>query len=289
MRSKLNPFMDTTIPMGTFATVGEGETANQSLPTGGITIDALHFQYPHSAVADAEFDASHMVAVVMLNDEAIVDHVPVQNLLDIEAYKENAEVQGFFSISFREIIANSLNGDLGHGLVTMPEDNLSVQIIINGTGANAAIALSGWYDVREAASKSGKQIPRSIIPKLRLIPFEAAAGDNEVNGLAKMPVYRRIWFSAADVTRVQLLTTEGLNEVKRFDLTAARNDYAQQRHQRVPQAGFFIFDPMADGNATAKVLRTRGLNILNFRVTKTAAGAMPLLVESVWPETSLAG
>ena len=68
MQSRLNPFMDTTIPMGSFSTVGEGQTANLALPTGGTVIDALHFEYSHSAAAGEEFNASHMIATIMLND-----------------------------------------------------------------------------------------------------------------------------------------------------------------------------------------------------------------------------
>lgn len=295
MGSQVNPNLDTMISMGSFSTVGEGEQANRAIPTGGTIIDAFNFEYPHSAVADAEFDASHMILTVMLNEEAIVDHIPVADLIDMETYRDNAETNGYFTHSFREIVAKTKDGDLIYGLVTMPGDDLQVLVDIAGTGVNAAVTLQGWMDVREAPAERDKvtgkplnrQVPRTMVPKLRKVPYAADAGDNEIDGLARLPIYKRIWFEADDVEKVQVLTTEGLQEVKRFELTNARNNYMQKRHGRVPVAGKFIFDSIVDGYARSKVLNTAGLNGLNFRVTKTAAGSMPMLVESVWPETQL--
>lgn len=284
MKSMINPFFDTSKPFGSFSSVAEGQEANVALATGGIIYDALHFEYPYSVVIGGEFTKAHMTLTVMLNEEAIVDHIPVADLIDMDTYRDIAETNGYFSLRWREVLAKTKDGDQIGSLVTMPNDNLVVIVKIEGTGAGAVVTLSGWSDLRESG---GAQ--RRIIPKLKKQPYPADAGDNEVDGYAILPVYKRVWFNAADIEKVQVLTTEGVNESKIFDRTNARNNYVQKSFGRVPVAGWYVFDPVVDGYARSKVLNTSGkagrLNALNFRVTKTAAGSMPMLVESAWPES----
>lgn len=287
--SQVNPNFDSHIPLNSFSSVGEDQTANVSVATGGRIIDAFHFEYPKSAVAGEEFDASHMHLRVNLNSEDIVD-VPVADLIKVEGYKDNAEQDGYFSVSFRDIIAKTFEGDHITGLVTMPGDNLSIEVDIAGTGAGATVTLKGFQDARPAPLVKGtnRQISRTLVPKLRILPVESEAGDREVNTLPRGPVYKRIYVKASDIERFVLETSEGPNAVKMFDLTKARNEYLQKRHGRVPQAGMYVFDPIVDGYARSKVLNTAGLTGMTVRTTKTAAGAMPLLIESVWPEKAVA-
>ena len=282
---QVNPSFDNHVPLSSFSSVGEDQTANVAVSTGGTIIDAFHFEYPKSAVVGEEFDASHMHLRVNLNSEDIVD-VPVSDLISMEAYDGNAEQDGYFSLSFRDIMAKTYEGDHITGLVTMPGDNLSIEVDIDGTGATATVTLKGFMDTRPAPTigNSNRQIPRTLVPKLRVLPIESEAGDREVNTLPRGPVYKRIFIKASDIEKLVLETSEGPNAVKKFDLTAARNNYLQKRHGKVPQAGMFVFDPIMDGYAKSKVLNTNGLTGLVFRSTKTGAGAMNYLIQSVWPQ-----
>jgi Viral coat protein P2 N-terminal domain len=280
----INQNFDSHIPLGSFSSVGEGETANVSVATGGVIYDALHFEYPYSAVVGSEFDTSHMRLRVVLNEEDIVD-IPVADLISREAYHGNAEQQGYFTMSFREIFAKTFEGDHITGLVTMPNDNLSIEVDITGTGASATVTLKAFADTRPTPLlKNGRQIPRTLVPKLRILPVVSEAGDREVDTMARGPVYKRVFIKASDIERLVVETAEGASLSKKWDLTKARNEYLQKRFGKVPQAGMFVFDPIVDGYARLKVLNTAGLNGLVFRSTKTAQGSMNYLIESVWPE-----
>lgn len=281
---QINPNFDSHVPLGSFSSVGEGETANLSVATGGIIYDGFHFEYPKSAVGGSEFDTSHMHLRIVLNEEDIVD-VPVADLISREAYHGNAEQDGYFSMSMREIFAKTFEGDHITGLVTMPNDNLSIEVDILGTGASATVTLKAFADTRPTPLlKNGRQVPRVLVPKLRILPVVSEAGDREIDTMARGPVYKRVYIKASDIERLVVETAEGANLVKKWDLTKARNEYLQKRHGKVPQAGMFVFDPVVDGYARLKVLNTAGLNGLVFRSTKTAQGSMNYLIESVWPE-----
>jgi len=282
---RINPNFDSHIPIGSFSSVGEGETANVAVATGGIIYDAFHFEYPKSAVVGSEFDASHMHLRISLNTEDIVD-VPVADLISREAYHANAEQDGYFTLSFRDIMAKTFEGDHITGLVTMPDDNLSIEVDIVGTGAGATVTLKGFADTRPTPTigNTNRQIPRVLVPKLRILPVNSEAGDREVDTMARGPVYKRVFIKADDIERFVVETSEGPNSVKMWDLSKARNEYLQKRHGKVPQAGMFVFDPIVDGYGRLKVLNTAGLSGLVFRSTKTAQGSMNYLIESVWPQ-----
>lgn len=275
MRSN-NQNFGSFLPLNSFSSVGEGETANVALETGGVIYDNIHVEYPNSALLDAEFDVSNMQVRLNLNGEDIVD-VPAADLVTIEGYEGNAEILGYFTISYRELIAKTADGDFSTGLVTMPGDTLTLEIDIGGTGINAVITLKAFADTRARP----KGVVRTVIPKIRVVPISTdVSGQSEITNMNKGPVYKRVHFKSASMTDMEIEA----DQVKLWKLSKARNEYVQKRYGRVPQAGVFTFDPIVDGYAKLRVLLTAGLYSLIFRPTMSAAGSMNAIVESVWPE-----
>lgn len=265
--------MDIYRPLDSFNSVGEGQTANVQLQPGP-TYDELHFEYPYSAVAGAEFDISHFTGFRLnLNGEDIID-VTGADLVMLEAYEGNAEQPGYFTLSLVELIARTFDGANYTGLVTGKGDSISIEVDISGTGAAASVTLKGF------AKTSPSRPSRDYVPKLRKTPMSAsAAGDFEVTTLPRGPRYQRIHFNKGDINK---LTIER-DQFKMYELTAARMDYIAKRWDRVPQAGWFHFDPIVDGYALAKNFVSQSTSLV-FRFDLATAGSLNALIESVWPD-----
>ncbi len=262
-------------PLDSFDGVGEGKTATVAL-AAGVTYDCIHFFYPYSAVVGAELDKSNFHIRLNLNGEDIID-CSAENLVMIEAYEGNAEVQGIFSLSLRELIARTAEGDHATGLVTMKGDAISMEVDINGAGAGATVTLKAIADTRTQAAGA----VRVNVPKLRKYTYAPnGSGAFQITNLPKnMPVFKRIHFIGANITDVMV----SRDDVKLYQMSKAQSEYIQKRYARVPQAGVVHFDPIIDGYAKAKVMSTRSFSML-FELTMSAAGTADALVESVWPE-----
>ncbi len=265
--------MDINRPLDSFSSVGEGQTANVAIQPGPV-YDEIHIEYPHSTTAGAEFTASHITGVRLnLNGEDIID-VKGTDLVMLEAYEENPEQLGYLTISLRELIAKTMDGAELTGLVTLKGDAISLEVDISGTGASAVVTLKGFAVTSPARSV------RQWVPKMRRVPLSAsAAGDFEVTTLPRGPRYMRIHFNKADINQ---LTIER-DQYKLYQQTAARMAYLAKRQKRVPQTGWFHFDPILDGYAIAKNMVSASTSLV-FRFDLATAGSLNALVESLWPE-----
>lgn len=265
-------------PTDSFSGVGKNQTATVTLP-GGVVYDALHLEYN----ADANFDASKITGIRLnLNGEDIID-VKGTDLVDVEKYKGRDEVAGFLTIQLAEMLANTFDGKHSYGLITSGRDAISLEVDIGDTGATAP-ALSAFSTSRPVPrSKEGAPLLRKFIPKMKRYTGNAsAAGDYEIHTLPRRPDvrYKRVYFQGANITK---LTVER-DQQKIYELTKARNEYIQKRHEKVAVADTFVFDPIVDGYALAKAFPTAS-NSLVFRLAMSNAGKADALVESVWIES----
>ena len=263
-------------PLDSFSSVGEGQTANVALQPG-VIYDALHLEYPYDATAGAEFQSAHITGVRLnLNGEDIID-CSGDDLISLEAYEGNATVNGYITISLRELIARTAEGDHATGLVTQKGDAVSLEVDISGTGASAVVTLAGFADTRPVPAG----MKRTVIPKIRKFSFSSSvAGAFEITTLPKgANVIKRVHFQGSTIDH---LTVER-DDVKLFDLSKTRNEYLQGRYSRVPQTNTYTFDPILDGYAKAKVMNMNAASVV-FRLNLTGAGSANALVESVHPE-----
>jgi hypothetical protein len=66
-----------------------------------------------------------------------------------------------------------------------------------------------------------------------------------------------------------------------FDVKKAVQEFQQKRVGRVPQSNVYVLDPTMYGFEAADALNTGANSEFLFRVEVSAAGAIPVLVESI--------
>lgn len=264
--------MDGMLPLQSFASVGQNQTAVVGLEVGP-TYDEVHLEYNYDATVGDEFDSSHITGVrLILNGTAIVD-VKGSDLELIEKYEGQPGSNGYLTLSLREIVAKSFDGYNLTGLVTLPGDALSLEVDI----ANAK-ATSGDPTLKGFAVTSPARTVRRVVPTLKRFSFaNSATGDFEITTLPKGPHIKRMHFLSANMSALKVFR----NNFKHYDLTKTREEYLAGRYDRVPQTNTFHFDPIVDGWALAKMFGTAGATSLVFNCTMTGTGSVPVLVEAL--------
>jgi len=264
--------MDGQLPLQSFASVGQNQTAVVGLETGP-TYDEVHLEYNHDATVGDEFDDSHITGVRLnLNGEDIVD-VKGEDLSMVERYEGQPGQNGYLTLSLREIIAKSFDGVNLTGLVTLPGDALSLEVDIgNGKATSGDPSLKGFAITSPARSV------RQIIPTLKRFSFaNSATGPYEITTLPKGPAIKRMHFMTNNMDGLKLYR----DRYKHYDLTKAQEEYLAKRYGRVPQANVFHFDPIVDGWALAKMFMTDGAQSLIFNCDMSGTGSVPVLVEAI--------
>lgn len=111
-------------------------------------------------------------------------------------------------------------------------------------------------------------------------------GANYLQSLGLNSWLNRVIFKggAGIVTRVQLK----LDQTIVWDRTAAENAKAQADGVRVPQAGWFVADFSEDGNGDEGYI-TAGHQSVVWTVWMSAAGAVPIVIESLEPAITPGG
>lgn len=266
-------------PLDSFTSVGEGETAVVALH-GGPTYDEIHLEFPYSTTAGAEFTEAHITGVRLnLNAEDIIS-VSGSDLKMIDLYEGQIGVNGYLTISLKELIAKTWGGMYQTGLVTFPSDSISLEVDILGTGASAVVKLKGF------ASTSAPPEPyvREVIPKIKTYPLAATnSGPFEITTLPRGPLIKRVHFAAPNMTKLTIERSDNGVEYKLFELEKARAEYLSDRHKMVPQTGYFHFDPIMTGFPLKDEMKTGALSLV-FRAEMSAPGPVNPLVESVWPD-----
>lgn len=116
--------------------------------------------------------------------------------------------------------------------------------------------------------------PTGVIRKIRRFEYTAAGTTFELVDLPRGDLIRKLAISNPEVLQLEVKR----DSVTVFDRKEAMNDLIQTNGIRTPLASWFIFDTSENGNA-AEDLVTAGVNDLRFKITLSAAGALPLTVE----------
>lgn len=267
--------------------VAWGSKASVALPAGP-TYTEIHLETSLRA------DQIRFVNVV-LNGETIVQ-ASGADLIMMEKYK-NHHVQeatfettgtgesavttltqlGVFVIPFTNPTAKNQIGANFGGLVTLQGENITLEVEIKeGSGA---LSLGGYAYTTPAEAR------RVWEPNIKTHTFQAnSTGLNDYPSFpgSNQVFLRRAYFKGA-VSRL-ILERDGTTL---FDATKGVYEFQQKRVERVPQDGYFIFDPTIYGYERADVLNTGKVSEFVFRMDLGAAVAVPILVESVKQVASL--
>lgn len=195
---------------------------------------------------------------VKLNQKTVMEVTGTQ-LDAINKYLGIADDAGFLTIPFDDITA-ALPGQVGEDIgaldTSLGINSFRIEVDI---GAATAPELDAWFEAVPPLPRSGdlsQTTPalRSLITST-LTPNTAAEhtlradiGQNAGALLARMFIFH------TNLTAFELKK----NNVPIFEeVTIAVNEFVQKEHGRVPQAGLYVFDPVASGDMT-KMIRTVG-------------------------------
>jgi len=121
--------------------------------------------------------------------------------------------------------------------------------------------------------------PLALLKKVRTYNYSpAASGEFEISDLPRGDLINRIVFKTASMSGLRI---ERDNRVI-FDRTKAENEQYQTDGARVPQAGYFIYDPTEEGYG-AEPMVTAGVQDLRFVMKMTGADNVQVTVEYIGP------
>lgn len=123
-----------------------------------------------------------------------------------------------------------------------------------------------------------------ILHRAQTAMAAGVVGENYIQNLGLNSWLNRVIFKSFDVSRVQLK----LDQTIVWDRTEAQNSKAQADGIRVPNANLFVLDFTEDGNGDEGYV-TAGHQSVVWTVWLTAAGAVPIVVESLEPAITPGG
>lgn len=220
-----------------------------------------------------------------LNGDPIID-VTGEQLLMLEAYKDNPPLAGRFVIPLADNSVLTPESQNLTELVTLESDNLVLEV---KTGAATAAQVSaGTVPTMEAIAITtsglnldGSKKQRLWIPRIysELIPA-GATGKNIYKNFNRGPRIRRLHFGNGVSTSVTALEIKRDRLTLVDDITKADNDFLLKREEMVPQTGYFHFDPIMSGFQLMDFLQTAGSSF-EINPTVSSAGDVPILFETV--------
>jgi len=212
--------------------------------------------------------------LVQLNGDAIYD-VSGEELRMLEAYKGRAQEDGVFVIPFSDFSCKTIEGQDLTELVTFAGDNLT--LIVKTAAATAAQVTASLVPTLKATAVMGAaKSARTVIPRMYSNLVQAgASGKNVYKNFNRGPRIRRMHMNGP-VTQLEIMR----NRLTRYDVDATDNDYLLARENKVPQSGWFHFDPIKYDFAIADFLQTAGESF-EINPYVSAAGDIPVLFETV--------
>lgn len=257
-----------TAVMPSFEGVAAGATATARLPIG-LTYETLLLTY--SGVTLAQMNEIRVIG----NGKTIQRYTSGTRLDELNKFHGRAAASGIIAIDFiryglRTRAAEEITA-LGTGIVG-PEEltTLAVEIDIDAAAAAPVLSMKAIQSVAR---------PLGLIRWVREFGYNAPAiGQYEISDIPKNHLFNTVHFNSADVNSVEIQR----DRFSVFKRLKAENDLVQSDGARVPVAGAFVFDPTEVGNG-AESLETAGVHDLRFVLDMSAAGSVPVTVESLAP------
>ena len=231
---------------------------------GGPTLDEIILDFQGSVT---DFSKILLISLV-LNGEEIV-RVSGAQLRMLEAYKGLASDNDKLVIPFSDLTANTMEGQQLSGLVTMPQDNIVLNVEF---GTVVSPKLKAYFKVSPATSQ------RHFIPLLKQLTYSPdATGENDFSTLQRGPAIRRMhWLGDIDGMRIVKDGVEHMNvstPVNRLDL---------RRQGLTPQVGYVHLDFIRTHWNKSDMFRTDDVvESLIFKPDVQTVAAQTILIESL--------
>lgn len=199
----------------------------------------------------------------------------------LEAYKKRPAVEGLYIIPFADIVGKNLTGSEYTALVTLPGDNLTLNVKI---GQPADSANPGTIKLAAHAVVAESQPVRVLIPRIKTETMQATAeGDNEymqlLGGFGPNKYLKRLHLKSAKISGIEIQR----DRIQIYhNPSKAVNNLLLSRSKLAPQNGYWHFDPVRRGFLLQDLLEVNaGFEFKTTVTTTEALGSLRMLAESV--------
>lgn len=264
--------MKITKQMPSFEGVAAGATATCRLPIG-YTYEQLLLTY--TGVTLAQMNEIRVIG----NGKTIQRYTSGTRLDELNQFHGRAAAAGVLVIDFTRYSLRTKEAEALTGIGTgvhpsvskQPElSTLTVEIDIDGAAASPALSLK--------AIQSAPR-PLGVLKFVREYTYNApATGEYEISDIPKGHLFAAVHFDNANIDSLEI-KRDGWTAFERED---AENTLILSDGYKVPQAGYFHFDPSENGIG-AEVLETATVQDLRFVLEMAASGSIPVIVESIAP------
>lgn len=257
--------------MPSFEGVSAGATATLRCPLG-LSYDQLFIDY--AGVTLAQITGIRVIG----NGKPFMRFDSGTRLDQVNQFHGRAAADGTLAIDFtrfglRTRAATELT-TLGTGV--RPQNGAvelsTLQVEVDIAGAATAPVLS-------ARAQQSPPQPLGYIRHTRVFNYNpTAAGEFEISDLPTGHLFNSVHFASADIDSLRVERDRFIV----FERTAGQNELILADGVRVPQSGYFHYDPTEEGNG-GEMLETRGVQDLRFVLDMSDSGSVPVIVESVAP------
>tara|TARA_R110001599_G_scaffold287356_2_gene489908 strand:+ start:4856 stop:5677 length:822 start_codon:yes stop_codon:yes gene_type:complete len=237
---------------------------------GGPTYDEIILDFGGTITDVAKVKR---VAINLNGDEII--RLSGAEIKMLEAYRSLYGETDKFCLSLEDIANKSEEGQRITSLVTLPGDNITLTVEIGNFTTNASDPL----EMKGYARVSAAQVSRNFIPRIYSVVINAAAaGENDYTNLTRGPRVSAIHFKSANMTALRIKRDRiEVHEPIPVDV----NNMLLRRHGRVPQAGYYHFDPIASKWGLRDLFATQVQESLVFKLDVSAGETITALIQSV--------
>lgn len=276
--------MDLPQPLNSFSSVGQGQTANLKLRSGGGLAYARLLLDTEGTITDPTKIARFKLS---LNNTTLIELTGPELVMRRKYNKQpDNSAAGLFEFDFRAP-TNSYRSRQGRdstSLVTEAGDVISLEVEL-AADAGANVILKGYSVNYVAAQKNprGQSVPIQRTQVLRVFSqsFQAAATGEVQNYSMPQngPRISRIHIGGLDGVIDSLRLERDTQSI--FDLPQNINEAILVENGKEPQAGWFHYDPAAEGWNAQDLTFTQGAQSFIARMNCTTAGALKFIYETV--------
>ncbi|MGF1747724.1 major capsid protein P2 [Vibrio cionasavignyae] len=198
-----------------------------------------------------------------------------QDLVDIQEHRKQFTQAGRYVIPFADLTLRTKGGVRTGELVTLQGEiwMVYIQLASKDAGTNPP-------SMRARAHTTAAQSTRIYLPRIYSLTYYAAAsGRTPFDFAERSPFFslKRIHFKDDSISRVRVLR----DDREEMNVTKDDNAFDLALSGLEQNDGWFTLDFVRTGFGVEGRLQTNAMKQLQFEVEKSAAGSIPVLIESI--------
>lgn len=239
----------------------------KSFLDGGPTIEEI--------VLLTNLEADEFTLIIQVDGEERVK-ITGQQMLDREAYEGRTATAGQFVLSFADVMARTLQGEMMSGLTTAPRQRVLVSVEI----ASVVTPVTPTCEVYvETSGYRPEEFRLYVLPEI--IPI-TKVGENDFASFRRGVRPRQNWirriFHYGAVSKLSI-KQDDMTVFGERELEKAVNDARLKRNGKTVPASCYVYDPILKGSVTTDMLDTFSQRSLRFKLTTTDSNDVTALTE----------